>query len=30
MSIRNRGDKVAVWVRELVDSDKVGTMVNMM
>ena len=27
---RNKGDKVAVWAREVVDSDTVGTMVDMM
>ena len=30
MSTRSRGDEVAVWMREVVDSDEVGTIVNMM
>ena len=29
LSTRNRGDKVLVWVREVVNSDKVWTTVDM-
>jgi hypothetical protein len=30
VNTKNRGDKVAVCVREVVDSDTLGSMVNMM